>query len=129
MTKILFVEDDPMISDIYEKKFKSSGFEVVRASTGREVLAHLRKQKFDLVLLDLVLPEITGMEVLRKIQDDENISDARVAIFSNLGEEEHFDEASKLGAVAYITKSAYTPSEAVEEIKGLIQRLDDREGK
>ncbi|MDH4330166.1 MAG: response regulator [Candidatus Moranbacteria bacterium] len=124
MTKILFVEDDPMISDIYNKKFESAGFDVISARTGGEVLAHLKKQKFDLVLLDLVLPEMTGMDVLRKIRADHNIADTNVAIFSNLGEEEHFDEASKLGAIAYITKSAYTPSEAVEEIKKLIGILE-----
>jgi two-component system alkaline phosphatase synthesis response regulator PhoP len=125
MPKILFVEDDSMISDIYEKKFKASGFDVVKASTGGEVLAHLRKQKFDLVLLDLILPEMTGIDVLKKIREDKNIADSKVAIFSNLGEEEHFEEANELGAVAYITKAAYTPSEAVEEIRKLIERIGE----
>lgn len=126
MPKILFVEDDPMISEIYAKKFQASGFDVVCATNGNEVFSHLSKERFDLVLLDLVLPEMTGMEILRKIREDESIADTKVAIFSNLGEEEYAKEASELGAVAYITKSSYTPSEAVKEIEGLIERISER---
>lgn len=123
MPKIILAEDDPMISDIYKKKFELEGFDFRIASTGKEVIRKLKEEGCDLLLLDLILPEMTGMEVLKKIREDNEIAKTNVAIFSNLGEEEYFEEAKKLGAVAFITKSAHTPSEAVAAIKGILEKL------
>jgi len=67
MSKILFVEDDPFIAEIYKKKFESSGFEVLNVITGKAVLKEALVQKFDLILLDLVIPEMSGTEVLREL--------------------------------------------------------------
>ena len=61
MAKILLVEDDPFIAEIYQKKLESSGFETVNATSGKAVLKYVQEQKFDLILLDLVLPEMSGI--------------------------------------------------------------------
>ena len=65
MVKIMLVEDDPMIAEIYKKKFELAGFEVINAVTGKEVLKFASEDKFDLILLDMVLPEMSGMDVVR----------------------------------------------------------------
>ena len=65
MPKILFVEDDPFIAEIYKKKFESSGFDMLNVVSGKAVLKEALAQKFDLILLDLVIPEMSGTEVLR----------------------------------------------------------------
>jgi len=69
MPKILFVEDDPFIAEIYKKKLESSGFDVVNVTTGKAVLEKAKEQPmFDLVLLDLVIPEMNGMDVLEQLR-------------------------------------------------------------
>jgi DNA-binding response OmpR family regulator len=68
MAKILLVEDDSFIADIYKKKFESSGFEVLNITNGRSVLKAVADQKFDIILLDLVIPEMSGLEVLKELR-------------------------------------------------------------
>jgi len=127
MIKILLVEDDPMIVEIYQNKFKSVGMEVVNAKTGKEVLKFLGEHKFDLILLDLVLPEISGMEILREIKKSGNYDkDLKVVIFSNLKEPETQNEALENGADGFIGKMEYTPSELVIEIQRLINQYAEQ---
>ena len=68
MAKILLVEDDPMIGEIYERKFSSAGFDVKRAVSGKQVLQFAGEEPFDLVLLDIVLPEMNGLDVLKELK-------------------------------------------------------------
>lgn len=129
MAKILLVEDDPMISEIYQRKFKSSGFEVDPAMSGSEVLAKAKENKYDLVLLDLVLPEMNGMEILEKLRSEPESydPDLKVAIFSNLNDQENQDKAVKLGAVGFIEKSLYNPTELVAEVQRILHDCAERE--
>ncbi len=119
--KILLAEDDRMISDIYQKKFEVSGDEVVVAAGGKEVLKKIKEEKFDLILLDLVFPEIGGIELLKTIKK-EKYSDAKVVIFSNMNEKENIEEANRLGADGFIHKSQFTPAETLKEIKKIMQQ-------
>ena len=72
MSKILLVEDDPMIAEIYIKKMQAAELEVVNAKTGKEALRAVENEKFDLILLDMVIPELSGMEVLKEIKQSGN---------------------------------------------------------
>lgn len=127
MAKIMLVEDDPMIAEIYQKKFESSGFEVVNATTGKEVLKLAKEEKFDLILLDLVLPEISGMDVLKKLRKSEEYgNDLKVIIFSNLDKREHEKEARENGADGFISKSEFNPSKLVVEIQRLIREFEEQ---
>lgn len=118
MAKILLVEDDPMIAEIYMKKFEQAGFEMINATTGREALKFAQEQKFDLVLLDMVIPEVSGMDVLKEYKNNSVYdSDMKVIVFSNLHETDTEDQAVKNGADGFIGKMQYTPSELVEQIK------------
>ncbi|GBE17324.1 phosphate regulon transcriptional regulatory protein PhoB [bacterium BMS3Abin15] len=121
MPKILIVEDDPMISEIYQKKFEAAGFEVVVAVNGNEVISNVKKDKFDLVLLDLVLPEMSGIDILKQLKEGKYNPGMKVVIFSNLSEKEDRDRAAKNGADGFISKTQYSPSELVKEIQKIIK--------
>lgn len=127
MTKILLVEDDPFIAEIYQKKLEISGFEIVNVTSGRAVLKEVREQNFDLILLDLVLPEMSGTEVLRELrQNKEYDADLKVVIFSNLSSTEDREEALKLGADGFISKTEFTPSEVAVEIERFLRQFKEQ---
>lgn len=125
MAKILIVEDDPMISDIYLKKFTSAGFEAVVAENGAAVLKNMESGQFDLVLLDMVLPEMSGIEILKKLKEGKYNPSMKVIIFSNLSEKSDRDEAMKNGADGFIGKTQYTPSELVVEIQRMLNEFGE----
>lgn len=129
MTRILLVEDDPMISEIYQKKFISSGFEVDVATTATEVFQKVQEKGYDLMLLDLVLPEMNGIEILQKIKSDTQLQDPnlKVLIFSNLNDQENQEKALALGAIGFIEKSMYNPTELVEEVRRILHESSERE--
>jgi DNA-binding response OmpR family regulator len=114
------VEDDPFLIDIYTKKLKSSGFEVKVAENGEKALRCLQEKKPDLLLLDIVLPEMIGWEVLRKIKENPKLKDLKIVVLSNLGQKEEVEKGLKLGATKYLIKAHYTPSEVVQEIKKIL---------
>ena len=118
--KILLVEDDQFLIDIYTKKLKTSGFEVEVAETGTKAIAKAKEIKPDLIILDVVLPEMEGWEALRKIRGNEETKDTKVIFLSNLGQRGEVEKGLKLGALKYLIKSQYTPSEVVEEVKKII---------
>jgi DNA-binding response OmpR family regulator len=117
---ILLVEDDPFLIDIYTTKLKESGFAVETADSGEEVLNKTKEKKFDLVILDIVLPQVDGWEIIGKIKSDPESKDLKVIILSNLGQKEEVEKGMKLGAEKYLIKAHYTPSQVVEEIKKII---------
>ena len=118
MQKILLVEDDPLLIDIYTTKLKEAGFEVSVATEWQMALELFEKDKPDFILLDIVLPNTNGWEVLKQIKENKGIT--KVVILSNLGQKEEIEKGIKLGADKYLIKANYTPSEVVEEIKKLL---------
>lgn len=120
MKKILLIEDDPFLIDIYSTKLKESGFEFLVAKDGSEALTLLKKTKPDLVILDIVLPHIDGWQILKEIKDNESLAKAKIIILSNLGQKEEVEKGLQLGATKYLIKSDYTPSEVIQEIKKLL---------
>jgi DNA-binding response OmpR family regulator len=120
MTKILIAEDDMMISEIYQKKFSEKGFEVLTAFSGDQVLGIVKKEKVDIVLLDLLIPKMDGFQVTEKLRSGDYDPNIKIIISSNLSQKEDQNKAMALGANGFILKSQYTPSEMVEEINKLI---------
>ena len=118
MKTILLVEDDPFLIDIYTTKFKEAGFSVEVSSDGEEGLRKLNEEKFDLLVLDIVLPQIDGWEILTKIK---NLKDLKIVVLSNLGQKEEVEKGLKLGATKYLIKAHYTPSQVVDEIKEVLK--------
>ncbi|MEA2007234.1 MAG: response regulator [Patescibacteria group bacterium] len=121
MNNILIVEDDKMLVEIYHKKFSSDGYQVDTAGSGVEAIKKIIKNKPDLVLLDLVMPEEDGFEVLRRVKNNAKSKDVRIIVFSNLSQEEDKEKATALGAEGFITKSDFTPQEIVEKVHEILK--------
>ena len=124
MKKILLIEDDPFLIDIYTTKLKESGFNVEVANDGEKGLNKLTDESFDLLLLDIVLPRIDGWEIMEKIKDLKSnfshLEGLKIVVLSNLGQKEEVEKGMGLGAIKYLIKAHYTPSEVVEEIESLL---------
>lgn len=118
MKKILLVEDDPFLIDIYTTKLKESGFAVDVASEGESAIGKAKENKPDLVLLDIVLPNMDGWEILKRIKSESK--DLKVIILSNLGQKEEVEKGVEMGAIKYLIKAQFTPSQVVEEIKKIL---------
>lgn len=118
--KAFIIDDDDFLLDIYSTKFRESGFEVEISKEGKEVEEKARNFKPDLVLLDLVMPNIDGFEILKNLKKDGVAPNAKIAILSNLDQKEDIDKALNLGADDYIIKADFTPSEVVERVKKLL---------
>lgn len=116
-----------MISEIYQRKFEASGFEVVIAASGKEVLKKAGESAFDLILLDLVLPEISGLEVLKELKKSGKYpAGTKIIIFSNLTEKEEQDEAIENGADGFIAKTHYSPSDLVKEVQRILDEYKEQ---
>ena len=120
MKHILLIEDDPFLIDIYTTKLKEAGYSVDIAEDGDEGLRALKQKKPDLVLLDVVLPNFNGWEILRKIKKDDSFKNLKVIVLSNLGEKDEVEKGLKLGATKYLVKAHYTPSEVIKEVKKIL---------
>jgi CheY-like chemotaxis protein len=117
MSKIMIVEDDPMLVEIYEKKLTSVGFDVKVVNNGSAVKDEALAWKPELILLDVVLPDMDGFEILEVVKKEEEIKDIPVYVFSNLSAKEDIERATGLGAAGFLTKSNFTPSQLADELK------------
>lgn len=118
--KILIIEDDRYISKMYQLKLSLDGFDVQVADNGRIGLEKVKEFKPDIVLTDILMPEVDGFEVIKTIKADADLKTTPILIMSNLGQEDHIQKGLELGALGYIVKSQYTPSKVVEKIKEII---------
>jgi len=121
-TRILIIEDDVFIMDMYETKFKMAGFEVLRAENGDKGIKVARKEKPDLIVLDIVMPQMDGLEVLKVAKGDLELKDIPVVLLTNLGQRENIEEGLKLGADDYIIKAHFTPDEVVGKVKKVLRK-------
>lgn len=119
--KILLVEDEPLLGNLLKQRLDKEGFEVVLAHDGEEALAKLRESKPDLILLDIILPKISGFELLETLQADPQFEKAPVIIISNLGQESDIARGQALGAVQYFVKAKVSIEELVEHVKTFVQ--------
>lgn len=108
--KILIIEDEEALLDIYVLRLTQEGFIVSAARRGGEGVRLAKKEQPDLILLDIVMPEMDGYEVLEKLQQDPKTKNLRVIFLTNLGQEEEIRAGKHMGAEDYIIKSSLTPS-------------------
>ncbi len=118
--KILLVEDDPFLVDIYVTKLKEHNFDLTIATDGKDAFAKIKEEKPDLVLLDIVLPKLDGMEILKKVKNDPSLGEVKIVVLSNLSQNYEISKALELGATSYLIKSHYSPSEVIREITNLL---------
>src|SRR3989344_2107708 len=117
--KVLVVDDDEFFRKVYASKLKAEGFEVSTASNGEEALKSVSEEKPDLILLDLIMPQKDGFEVLEDMGKDPDLKKIPVVIFSTLEQKEDVDRAMELGAADYINKSEVN----VDDLKSKLSKL------
>lgn len=115
--KILIVEDDTFLSDIYQRQLQKEGFETEVAGEGRAALACLEKQISDLVLLDMIMPGMNGFDFLETMRHDHRFDGVPVVILTNLGQEEDKKRCQEIGECSYFVKTEVTIDSMVKFIK------------
>jgi two-component system alkaline phosphatase synthesis response regulator PhoP len=118
--KILIVEDEKILSDMYAEKFQEAGFSVILAPEAEEGLEVAKKEKPDLIILDILLPKGDGISFLQKIREEPGLSLTPVVVFSNFDDPATKKAAFRLGVKDYLIKTNYTPHEITEKIKGIM---------
>lgn len=118
--KILLVEDEDFIRDLYQRQLTKAGFQVKIAIDGQTGLKMLKAESFDLMLLDIMLPGMNGLQVLRDFKTQNPSSPMITILLTNLGQEAVIKEGFELGAQAYLIKASYTPDQVVMEVKNAL---------
>lgn len=118
--KVLLIDDDSFIRGIYRERLVADGFIVDEADNGRDGLEKINSKKYDFILLDMVMFDMTGVDVLKKIRSNDKFANLPVIVLSALGQEADIKEALDAGANEYIVKDKTTPRELVDILKKLI---------
>jgi DNA-binding response OmpR family regulator len=121
MSKIAIVEDDSAISQMYRIKFEAEGYDVETAENGKLGLQLIEEMRPDIVLLDLMMPEMDGEEMLTRLRQEPWGKSVKVIILTNMGESEAPDTIKGLNVEAFILKANMTPRQVAELVKEHIQ--------
>jgi len=114
---ILIIEDDPILSKMYTEKFTTEGFNVITALDGESGLEMAVSNKIDIILLDVMLPRVSGIDLLKKLRDHETGKNTLVVVLTNLADPEEKKRALDLGVKDYLVKAMQNPAQVVDKIK------------
>jgi len=115
--KILLVDDDLTLLEMYEDRLKAENYTIVRATNGEEALKLVREQKPSLVILDIMMPKVNGFDVLKNLRADKEFEKIPVILLTALIQDVDRAQGKKLGATDYIVKSETMPGEVIDKIK------------
>lgn len=118
--KILLIEDDTFLLSMYATKFELENFEVIAAEDGEKGVKCALEEKPRVILLDIILPIMDGFEVLKRIKSDPVAKDIPVILLTNLSQKNDIEKGMNLGAVDFLIKAHFTPSEVVEKVKKVL---------
>jgi two-component system alkaline phosphatase synthesis response regulator PhoP len=116
MTQILLVEDNQSLNDVYKIILTKAGYKVISAFNGVQALKIVKQNMPDLILLDMLMPEMGGLTFLKKFNKPKD-SKIKVIIMSNLDEDQDIKDAHKYGATQYVLKASLSPSELIAKVK------------
>lgn len=116
MAKVLLIEDDNSLATLYKTAIEVEGHTVDIANDGQEGLSKAMTGNYNLILLDIVLPNVSGLEILQKLKESEKTKTVKVAMLTNYGQQENIKRAYDLGAVEVFLKYRMTPSEAANKV-------------
>jgi len=124
MRKILIVEDDSFLQGLEARKLEKENYNVITASNGEEAMKKINEngKEIDIILLDLLLPDIDGFEILKKVRETESIKNMPVIVFSNLSEQRAIDKSKELGATDFMIKSNFTLDELIKHINAVLTK-------
>ena len=119
--RILIVEDTDLLRRMYHDRLAQDGYEILDAADGLAALAILREQQVDLILLDLIMPRMGGLQVLEAVKADPRTRNIPVVILTNLGEESTIEQAVSLGATDYLIKNQSRPADVSDKVTLTLQ--------
>ena len=126
--KILIVEDEKILLDAIAKKLQKEDYEIVTALDGEEGLEKIEKERPYLILLDILMPKVNGIEVLEKMHNDEELSKIPVIIISNSGQPVEIEKALSLGVRDYLVKAEFDPDEVLKKVNNVLLGEDSGSG-
>lgn len=115
--KILIVEDEELLYNLLQRKLSQEGYEVSIAKDGVEGMKMVREIKPDLLLLDIVMPNKNGFEVMDDMQSDEELRNIPIIVISNSGQPVEIDKAKESGAKDWLIKTEFDPQEVIKKVK------------
>ncbi len=118
--KILIVEDDTFLMSLLARKLSSKGYKLSIAKDGAQALEVVKTDKPDTILLDILMPNVNGFEVLEQLKASPDTKNIQVIMLSNLGQQTDIDKALKLGASQFLVKANTSPDEIVTKIEGIL---------
>jgi DNA-binding response OmpR family regulator len=118
--KIMVIEDDKFLSSLIKARLEKEGFVVIQAFDGEEAIQTLKQERPNLIILDLIMPKVTGFEVLQSISISPGLEKIPVVILSNLAQASDIEKARELGAKEYFVKVKISIDDLIGKIKTLI---------
>lgn len=118
--KILLAEDDIQLIDLYNRKFALDGYDVQIAEDGQKAIEALKEFKPDVAILDIMMPMVNGLEVLKFIKETDGLKDIITIMLTNLSDEKTAEKIYELGATEYLVKAELTPLEVSSKVKELL---------
>lgn len=119
--KAIIIDDDNFIRKVYKEALAHSNIQATAFGKATEGLEKIKSTKPDVVLLDMMLPDMSGFDILQELQKDEELKKIPVVVISSLSQQSDIDEAMSLGAKKYLPKGEWGPDKVVEEIEKLLQ--------
>ena len=120
--QILLIEDEDAIRELYKRQLNLAGLSTDAFPTGKEGLDAAGKGHYLIVLLDIMLPDINGLEILKQLKQNAQTKNMSVILLTNLGQDVIIKEGFELGAEGYLVKAAYTPDQIVQEVRNHLQK-------
>lgn len=115
--QVMIIEDEQLLNEAYARVLSAANIALLRAYNGKEALEILKKEQPDIILLDLRMPVMDGIEFLKKLKPKDTMPDTKIIVFSNYDDQHEIDEAFSLGAMHYMLKAWATPDELVKLIR------------
>jgi two-component system response regulator MprA len=121
-TKVAIIEDDMAIVQMYRTKFETEGYDVSTAEDGAAGLELIDSFQPDIILLDLMMPNMNGLDMLQRLRSQPNGREAKVVVLTNMGDTETATKVYKMAADDYIVKAEMTPKQVAERVKELLSK-------
>ncbi len=123
--KILIVEDEKLHLEMYQERFEKAGYQVLTAINGQLGLELAKKEKPDLVVLDILMPKMDGYEVIKRMKEDARIRKIPILVLSNLGQDDEIKRGLELGADDYVIKTDITPTGLLNKVKKILNQNNE----
>jgi len=118
--KILIVEDEEIMYNLLKRRLEREGYEVSVAKNGEEGLEFMKRETPDLILLDIIMPKLGGLEVMEKMNEDKSLKSIPVIVISNSGQPVEIDRAQRLGAKDWLVKANFDLKEIIDKVRNQI---------